>query len=55
MDDEGFFHTEDIGEMDVWGQLKIIDRKKSLFKLSQGMILHDEHCSAAMQTAASMI
>ena len=37
MDHEGFFHTGDIGELDTYRQLHIIDRKKSLFKLSQGM------------------
>lgn len=42
IDDEGWFHTGDVGVIEPEGQLRITDRKKVIFKTSFGKYIHPQ-------------
>ncbi|KAL4568526.1 hypothetical protein LXL04_024140 [Taraxacum kok-saghyz] len=51
---DGWFHTGDIGEWQPDGSMKIIDRKKNMFKLSQGEYVSVENLETIFSLVPSI-
>lgn len=52
IDEEGWFHTGDIGQIEPKGQLKITGRKKAVFKTSFGKYISPEHIESRLRESS---
>ena len=54
-DDDGWFYTGDVGQIDADGYLKIVDRKKELIINAAGKNMSPANIEAELKTASPMI